>query len=142
MSYNIRVHVVNNTTATIKNIERTVWYYANGGTWIEDDQIFILNINGSGTSGTLRFMDTDTGEVFLAAVGVHNYKRWCDIITDLKDKDTSMEIHPTYYNSGTRGGMLWKQLDSIEKTSATGKKISLKYNVADGNKLSVYITIS
>ncbi|KAG5635479.1 hypothetical protein H0H81_011082 [Sphagnurus paluster] len=143
MSYSIRVHVVNATSAKIKNIERTVWYYANGGSWIEDDEIFTLTMHGSGTSGTLRFKDIGTGEVFLVAVGVHNYVRWCDIITDLTDKDTSMEIHPTYYQPNhERGAMLWKQLPVIGKTSASGKKITLNYNIADGANMSVYIMIN
>ncbi|GLB42678.1 hypothetical protein LshimejAT787_1201270 [Lyophyllum shimeji] len=132
MAYIARVNVVNATDATIKDIERTVWHYANGGSWILDDHIFVLTMGGSGTSGMMRFLDTATGEVFAVLVGVHNWKPWCDVVTDLTTKDTCMEIHPSYYAGGKRSGIAL--VESMEKVSAAGKKISLKITT-EGQKL-------
>ncbi|RDB28811.1 Agaricus bisporus lectin [Hypsizygus marmoreus] len=141
MSYTIRVTLVN--PGAFQNVEKTVWHYANGGTWTEEPNgVFVLRMNGSGTSGTLRFKDSFSGEAFLAAFGVHNYKRWCDIIPDLAENDTGADIHPTYYQSGKRDNMLWQQAANIEKTDAKRvNRISIKYTVAEGNNLAATLTI-
>jgi len=139
MSYVARVNVVNATNATIKDIERTVWHYGSGGSWILEDHIFVLTMGSSGTSGMMRFLDTATGEVFAILVGVHNYKPWCDIVTDLTTKDTCMEIQPTYYAGGKRSGITL--VESMNKTSASGKKISLAIKT-EGQKLSVVVMIT
>ena len=141
MSYTI--HLLIKNEGWFRNVERTVWYYANGGTWSDQEGIMVLRMGGSGTSGTLRFKDSSTGNIFLVALGVHNYKRWCDIVPDLKDKDTGMQIHPTYYDDKSpRNGMLWKQLDHIEKTDATGLKIAIVFEVKEGNELYATLTLS
>ena len=90
---------------------------------------------GSGTSGMLRF-NTSNGEYFALVVGVHNYKRWCDITVDLKGNDTCMKLHPQYYGSASKQtGMREKQLAKHSVTTKNGKKIEIDFYQSDGRKL-------
>lgn len=54
-------------------VEKTVWKYANGGSWTALNDQHVLKMGGSGTSGTIRFQ-TDKDGYFVFAMGVHNYK--------------------------------------------------------------------
>ena len=146
MSYTIVCQVYQtNPNAFFRIVEKTVWQYANGGTWSEVNGTQVLTMGGSGTCGSLRFV-ADTGENFIVTLGVHNYKRWCDIVTDLKSGNTGVEIQPTYYQdgsvSGNRNEMLWKQLAQIEKTDSKGHKFAVNFFKEDGNTLYATITIS
>ena len=143
-TYSIRVRTIDNTAGDpgFTIVEKTVWHYANGGTWSNTDSIQTLHMNGSGTSGALRFNNA-AGEQFLVLLGVHNYKRWCDIVTDLAPGDTNMKIQPDYYSeTNPRYDMLWEQLDQIEKKSAKGTTVNVKYVEAEGDSLVVHLTIS
>ncbi|OBZ78202.1 hypothetical protein A0H81_02578 [Grifola frondosa] len=102
MSYIIHARFRCQCNDSVSIVEKTVWHYANGGTWSEVDGQQVLTMGGSGTSGTLRFK-SESGDYFLVALGVHNYKRWCDIVTDLTSSNTGVEIHPTYYQDGGAG---------------------------------------
>ena len=96
MSYKITVRVYQtNPNNFFRLVEQTVWKYANGGTWGESNGEYVLTMGGSGTSGTLRFVGDD-GEKFIVALGVHNYKRWGDIVTNLADDQTGVVINPQY----------------------------------------------
>jgi hypothetical protein len=146
MSYTISVRTADITSVNpgFTLVEKTVWYFANGGTWSNTESIQTLVMGGSGTSGTLRYR-SGSGEEFLVALGVHNYKRWCDIVTDLAPNDTCMKIHPKYYEEGTpETGMLWKQLAEIDKKSKKGTNINVKYveELNGGKSFIVHITIS
>jgi hypothetical protein len=145
MSYSISVRVIEHSDPQhwFRIVEKTNWHYANGGTWAECNGVHTLTMGGSGTSGMLRFMN-NAGEYFLVALGVHNYKRWCDIVTDAKCSDTGVLVHPTYYENGSpgRGEMLWKQLPRLEKTSAKGTKVTVTFTQGEGNCLQVTITIT
>ncbi|KAG0579151.1 hypothetical protein M758_4G077000 [Ceratodon purpureus] len=143
MSYAIHVRVIQTNPSNWFNIvEKTNWHYANGGTWADCDGDHTLTMGGSGTSGMLRFKNA-AGDYLLVALGIHNYKRWCDIVTDAKSSDTGVVINPTYYadGSGSRGEMLWKQLANLEKTTSKGVKVKVDYYKEDGNTLYATITI-
>jgi len=143
-SYTIHVRVIQTKPKSWFNIvEKTVWKYANGGTWCECEGEQILTMGGSGTSGTLRFMNPH-GEYFLVALGVHNYKRWCDIVPDLSPSNTGVEIHPTYYSegSGNRNDVLAKQLAHLEKTTRKNTKVTVDYYEENGNDMRATITIA
>ncbi|KAG2055684.1 lectin [Suillus hirtellus] len=140
MSYTIVVRVIDNThnNSNFTLAEKTVWHYANGGRWSDTDSIQTLTMGGSGTSGGLRFMRGTEEDI-------HNYKRWCDIDTNLAPGDMGMKIHPEYYKDGSpQNKLLWDQLSEIEKTSAKGTKVNVKYvqEAADGKSFVVHITIS
>ncbi|KAJ8507908.1 hypothetical protein ONZ45_g9753 [Pleurotus djamor] len=142
MSYKITVRVYQtNPAAWFDIVEKTVWNYANGGTWTEVDGKHVLTMGGSGTSGILRFAGKD--ERFTVALGVHNYKRWVDVNVGLATDQTACLIHKDYYTDGTpRNAAIWKQLSEFKATdSATGRSVAVKYDVAEGNNLECYIII-
>ncbi|KAJ7757287.1 hypothetical protein B0H14DRAFT_3598917 [Mycena olivaceomarginata] len=43
-------------------------------------------------SGSLRFVNSKGGEQFVLTVGVHNYKRWCDIVTGVSGDQTAWSL--------------------------------------------------
>ncbi|KAJ7726308.1 fungal fruit body lectin [Mycena maculata] len=101
MSYKITLRIYQtNPNAYFCIVEKTVWNHGanhdNGGTWSDSDGEQVLTIGSSGTSGILRFL-SDTGEYFLIAVGVHNCKRWCDIVSNITPDMTGAKVHPEYY---------------------------------------------
>ncbi|KAG2128533.1 fungal fruit body lectin-domain-containing protein, partial [Suillus bovinus] len=77
--------------------EKNVWH---NGRWSNTDSIQTLTMGGSGMSGGLRFI-SGTREKFLVVLGIHNYKRWCNINTDLVPLATATNIHPEYYMDGS-----------------------------------------
>jgi hypothetical protein len=142
MSYKITLRVYQtNTNAYFHVVEQTVWNYANGGTWSQTDEERTLTMGGSGTSGTIRFV-ADNGENFIVALGVHNYKRWCDIVTNLTGEQTGTVINPQYYNSGPRAYQREKQLATYSVSNSKGRKFTINYTVTDGNDLKANIIIS
>ena len=100
MTYTIKVRVYQTSTnAVFRIVEKDTWHYANGGTWADIDDYHILTMGGSGTSGMLRFMDEEGEESFYVAMGVHNYVRWVDIVTDLgSTSGTNARALSDYYN--------------------------------------------
>ncbi|KAG2128030.1 lectin 2a [Suillus bovinus] len=129
----------NNSNFTLA--EKNVWH---NGRWSNTDSIQTLTMGGSGTSGGLRFI-SGTGEEFLVVLGIHNYKRWCYINTDLAPPATATNIHPEYYTDGNaRNRLLWDQRSEIQETSARGTKVDVKYvhEAADSKSFVVHITIS
>ncbi|KAF8452851.1 fungal fruit body lectin [Boletus edulis BED1] len=96
-------------------------------------------MGGSGTSGVLRFKSDK--ELITVAVGVHNYKRWCDVVTGLKPDETALVINPQYYNNGPRAYVREKQLAEYSVTSLVGTRFEVKYTVAEGNNLQADIII-
>lgn len=145
MAYTITAQVYQtNTNAFFHLVEKTVF---NNGSWNEAKDAHILTIGASGTSGTLRFV-ADTGENFIVALGVHNYKPWGDIVTKLDSAQTGVKINPEYYEKewgGTqnddRVAVRWKNLSSYDVTR-DGRKYAFKYTVTSGNELTVNIVIS
>ncbi|KAH9077786.1 fungal fruit body lectin [Lactarius deliciosus] len=124
-------------------VEKTVWNYANGGTWSEVDGCDILRMNGSGTSGALRLL-SNKGQGCIITLGVHNYKRWGDIITNLKDDQTACVINPQYYSKDhpNMEKQRERQLTSFETTDLQGRKFSFEYVVSDGHDLTVRVIIA
>ncbi|KAF9226113.1 lectin [Gyrodon lividus] len=142
MSYSIKLRLfqTNPARGCFSLVECTCWNFAKGGTWSHGSDGCTLTMGGSGTSGTLRFM-SDKGERILVAVGVHNYKRWCDVVTGLASDATGVVVNAEYYNDGKRAYMREKQLAEYSVTSAAGTKVEVKYTVTDGNALQANIII-
>jgi Fungal fruit body lectin len=143
MSYTITARVFQTKpTAFFYVVEKTVWHYANGGKWSEVDGAYVLTMGGSGTSGSLRF-ESDTGENFIITLGVHNYKRWGDIITNLTHEHTGVAIHPEYYSELhlERKKQRERQLTSYNVNNTTGRNFAFNYCVAEGNNLKIDIII-
>jgi hypothetical protein len=138
------------------------WHYANGATWatpvVQQNAFgyvyspqpwnvsnnvpevkYVLTMGGSGTSGCLRF-ERKSGKPFLVAVGVHNYKRWCHIVTDLSKSDTTHTILPTYYG-GIRDENLWKQREKFTKTDKNGFTYNIEFKQKTGHNLTADLSI-
>ena len=146
MSYSIEVSIYQTNPAKgtfFRVVEKTVWKYANGGTWDEVEGYHVLKMGGSGTSGSLRLL-SNTGESFVVTFGVHNYKRWGDIVTNLKSDQTACIINPEYYSSEhpDRQKQREKQLSAYEVADLQGRKYSLEYTVSEGKDLKVRVVIA
>ncbi|KAJ3475349.1 hypothetical protein NLI96_g11896 [Meripilus lineatus] len=143
MSYTITIQVYQtNPNAFFRIVEKTVWQYANGGTWSESNGTHVLTMGGSGTCGSLRFV-SDTGENFIATLGVHNYKRWGDIVTNLANDQTGVIITPQYYSDAHRDreAARERQLASYSVKNAKGRNFAINYTVTEGNNLKANIII-
>jgi hypothetical protein len=143
MSYTITARICNtNPGAFFRPVEQTVWKYANGGTWDQVEGTYVLKMGGSGTCGSIRFV-SDTDENFIATLGVHNYKPWCDIVTNLSPDQTGVIITPQYYSDqhADRERQREKQLTAYSVKNAKDRQFSIQYVVADGNNLKCNIII-
>ncbi|KAI9428629.1 hypothetical protein H4582DRAFT_2041910 [Lactarius indigo] len=76
------------------------------------------------------------GEGCIITLGVHNNKRWGDIITNLKNDQTLAKDHPNMEKQRER------QLTSYETSDLQGRKFSFEYVVADGKDLTVRVIIA
>jgi hypothetical protein len=122
MPYTHHVAIINDTQDALTVIEKTCWYYANGGAWTEDtgDKL-TLTLGGSGTSAMLRIR-ASSGQTFTVVVGYHNSEFWCDAQVDLGDGDTAVKLHPEYYN----GGILSSQAaPSSERKTSAGRTVKV-----------------
>jgi hypothetical protein len=143
MTYTIIVQVYQtNPNAFFHVVEKTVWKYANGGTWAEVNGAHVLTMCGSGTSGSLRFV-SDTCENFIITLGVHNYKRWGDIVTNLTDEQTGIIINPEYYSNDHphREQQRERQLTTCHVANAKCRNFSFHYTATEGNCLKVNVVI-
>ncbi|KAI1410101.1 fruit body lectin [Hypoxylon sp. FL1857] len=144
MSYSIKVRVYQtNVNAFFSIVEKSIWHYANGGTWVETGGEHTLTIGGSGTSGMLRFVAADGAEPFWVAVGVHNSVRWVDIVTNLTGEDTCVKSLPDYYNNGNPERVKAREAQRVKwtATNASGRRISAEYSVSDGHDLELNVVI-
>jgi hypothetical protein len=140
-SYVTRVNIIQTRRSPLYSIVEKTNFHE--GTWSEDGNEQILTVAGSG-SGMLRFKSSQDDSFFLVALGIHNYKRWCDIVVDATPiGNTCTEIHPQYYNADSpRYQMLWKQLAHLEKATSTGVNIAINYHKDDDNLLGATIIIN
>ncbi|KZP10250.1 lectin [Athelia psychrophila] len=137
MSYKISLRVFQtNPNAFFHIVEHSCFTKCH---WSKVDGEMILNMDNSGTSGTLRLL-SDTGENFVVVLGVHNYKRWCDIVPDLKN-DTGASLNPEYYDGGHRSSQREKQRSSFQLDNAKGRKCEIKFIKEEGQNLQANLII-
>ena len=86
---------------------------------------------------------SDTGENFIITLGVHNNKRWGDIVTNLTTDQTGVVITPQYYGNEfpDRVAQRDKQLTTYSVANNKGRRFSFTYTVTDGYNLVVNIVI-
>ncbi|KAL4895049.1 fungal fruit body lectin [Aspergillus ambiguus] len=133
MSYTIHLSVRNSTSDTVTVVEKGCWYYANGGTWTEQDGQHVLFMGGSGTSGMLR-LKSSCGDIFTVVVGIHNYRPWCDVQVNLKDDDTAVKMLPEYYNGGRLSGQDHGGLLNV--VTGHGRAVGLVFEKTDGHEVT------
>ena len=144
MSYKITCRVYQtNPNAFFTCVEKVVWNYANGGSWTMVDDLHVLKMGGSGTSGTMRFCDLKTGEAFTVTIGVHNYKRWCDIVTNLKPDETACIIQPQYYSGSHKDREAVRESQNMQHSvkNAKGRQIQVNYTQGEGNDMQCNLII-
>ena len=100
---------------------------SDGWQHLPDDHVQ-LNMDHSGTSGSLIFQGASTRERFSIAAGVHNYNPWCDILTDLPPEACANVITRSYYEA--RSGRLWDNFKEYNITSSIGTKVSIAIAMA------------
>jgi hypothetical protein len=127
--YTITVRVFH--TDPNKAVHWRVVEYGTDEEWDPIPESPVLRMPSSGTSGSLRFVSSKGGEQFVLTVGVHNYKRWCDIVTGVSGNQTAMVINGEYYGGGSRHSAREKQGSSCQVAS----KYSCVYSVAEGKDL-------
>jgi hypothetical protein len=131
-AYGISVHH-RNSASSLTVIDKTG--YANDSwTQISDGDKFVMP--WSGNSGLLRFRSSN-GEEVGVAVGVHNYVRWCHIVTDFNFWESCYSRLAKYYNGSDdrHHSKLWQQEASCSVRSSRGKTVSISYYVAHGHEL-------
>lgn len=133
MSYTIHVRIESDGTDELELVEKTCWWGHNT-TWKRTESGHTLSMQGSGTSGMLRFRNAH-GAFFVVAVGVHNYKRWCDVAAVADDKPLT-ELHKNYYDDKQpENKKLWAQQSSASATLAHGKVAELEFYQPEGHVL-------
>ncbi|KAG6901739.1 hypothetical protein C0995_008393 [Termitomyces sp. Mi166 len=138
MAYRISLAVFRSNPDThFRIVEQTVWNYANGGYWSEENGRQVLTMNGSDTSGTL----AENGENFIVAVGVDNSKRWSDIVTNLKNDQTGVIINPSVLPQRDHEQQRERHLSSYSIKNAEGRQLAVNFTVDEGENLAVDITI-
>ncbi|KAL4779267.1 fungal fruit body lectin [Aspergillus varians] len=135
MSYTISLNIRNDTTESLAVVEKTCWYYANGGIWTEHGSNHALTMGGSGTSGILRFR-SDSGELFTAIVGIHNYNPWGDVQVDLAGGDTGVKLNPEYYSGGRLSGEAHSE---IQRPTSKGRNVKLYFDAREGRQVSAVL---
>ncbi|KAF8263086.1 lectin [Lactarius quietus] len=134
MVYSIKVSIYQTDPskgAFFRIVEKTGYIDSNG--WDEIDGYHVFSENGSGTSGSLH-LKSDTGESFVVTFGVHNYKRWGDIVAGIKPKHSACTINPEQKQRE-------KQLTTYSVANAQGRKCSFEYTKIEGDNLEVRIVI-
>ncbi|KAI1448504.1 lectin [Annulohypoxylon stygium] len=123
--------------------EKSVWYFASGGEWSTSDTAPTLTMLDSGTSGMLRFVPdaapSSNREIFVVAVGVHNNKHWVDIVTNIKNTETTPLTLSQYYRDtgntqADRVSAREAQRDSWDAVNNQGRKISAKFTTAAASR--------
>ena len=129
MSYTIKVEISQSVSNFYKVVEQTVYNQGEGGTW---DRL-LLTLDSSNTSGGLRLMSTGEERNFVFVVlGVHNHSPWCDVVQNLKPRETAMEVHPTYHNGGSRCGIVLSTF--IRKTNYKGLTVTVEIEKEEEKK--------
>ncbi|KAJ2986601.1 hypothetical protein NUW58_g4948 [Xylaria curta] len=140
MSYSVRVRVRHNCSDAYFHVaEMAVWHYANGGSWANSDGVLMLTMGGSGTSGMLRFQTSDDKEPFTVVLGVHNWKPWVHVLTDVAPNETTVALLPQYYAGGKHSGVAI--VPSVTVQNSACRNISATYKNTEGRDYSVDIVI-
>ncbi|KAI0901689.1 lectin-like protein [Annulohypoxylon nitens] len=123
--------------------EKAVWYFGSGGEWSESNTAPTLTMPDTDTAGMLRFIPDATPssnrEIFVVAVGIHNSKHWVDIVTNIKNTETTpLTLSQYYRDTGNtqedRVNAREAQRDSWEAVNNKGRKISAKFTTAAASK--------
>jgi hypothetical protein len=104
----------------------------------------VLTMGGSGTSGSLRFRNPDTGELVFFVLGVHNSKSWCDIVTNLQGHDTAAVVNAQYYEGDNKDRYRMREAQTQQHSvkNNTGRNFTVLFDGGSGNNLKAKIIIN
>jgi len=88
---------------------------------VQDENLLVLSINRSGTSGVIIFHDK-SGEQVAVSLGINNNTTWSDFVTDF-GKETAKAINDSYYRDGGRVGKAWEFLTDTYAPLKAGRSI-------------------
>jgi Fungal fruit body lectin len=143
MAYTITAQIYQTDTSTFFNIvEKTCMTYGASCDWSEIDGAHVLKMGDSGNCGSLRLV-SNTGETFIVTLGVHNYKRWCDIVPNLTPVQTGVIITPEYFDGKfpDREAQRESQLAEYSVNDSTGRNLTVSYSVSEGHSLAASVVI-
>lgn len=132
MSYKLSIRIINDTEDDIRVVEKACkggdakWSYMKHG--------YALTMSTSGNAGLLVF-ETTWGEKFALATGVHNYKRWIDLHTNVDGQNAEQWLEKYFTGNAPEDAAKWKQLHSAQNSLSEGKKLDAFYYVNEGNDL-------
>ncbi|KAF7345988.1 Fungal fruit body lectin [Mycena venus] len=140
--YTITVHIFQSKpdSGVYFHVVEQMTRYANTNEWNFVPGGLAFKSGYSGTSGSLRFADKG-GEQFVVSLGVHNCKRWCDIVTDLSTAQTAATVNAEYNTNTRLISQREKQLTHCSASSNKGRTIQVNYSVAEGTNLVANVII-
>ncbi|KAI1490874.1 fungal fruit body lectin-domain-containing protein [Biscogniauxia mediterranea] len=143
-SYAIHLNIDQPPRQTFVPVEKVVWSGTNSAStngWISTDTSdHTLVMNNSGKSGAL-LLQSSRGERVFVVVGVHNYVRWCDIVTSISPADSVGKVLAMYYGDGEKAFMRWRTLSEHSVRSAAGTNFRVRFEVAEGHQLTAKFSI-
>ncbi|KAI1799620.1 hypothetical protein F4811DRAFT_565422 [Daldinia bambusicola] len=123
---------------TFVPVEKVVWSWTGSATtdgWISTDiSDHTLVMSDSGRSGAL-LLQSPRGERVFVVVGVHNWVRWCDIVTSISPADSAGKVLAMYYGDGEKSSIKWKMWSEHSVRSAAGTNFRVWFEVAEGRRL-------
>ncbi|KAI1457790.1 fruit body lectin [Annulohypoxylon moriforme] len=148
MPFSIQARILRtNLSALFRIVEEGTWSHKQHKEWLRNGNMLEIRLPQSGRAAMLRFVSDSSSsnatESFGVVFGIHNQKRWVDIVTDIGPAETTAHILPTYYNNTdiSRTRMREAQHDRWEAVTKYGKKVSANFTVSDGDNLQVDISI-
>ena len=134
-SYTVKVLIINKDCVEYKLVEKSVWTY---GIWEQYGEVHKLTMDGSNTSGMLRFL-SPVGEYFAVAVGIHNYAPWSGVAVDLGAGQALQVVHKEYYSGGPRSS---PTVENACATSTRGTYVGVKFEQEPGKERAYIATLT
>jgi hypothetical protein len=145
-NYTISFNVYNKVdNHGFKLVDKSMWSEANGRAESITDSTQTFTIR-SGSSVALCFRSSEDMCTFFVILGVHNEIKWCDVLTDCKNDDTALRLHPEYHNAtGLHNDVCMDQKEKVERRFKEGfheVTVECVRQENNGLTLSFSITIS
>jgi hypothetical protein len=143
-NYTISFNVYNKVdNHGFKLVDKSEWSEANGRavSITNSSQTFTIR---NGSSGALCFRSSEIMCTFFVILGVHNNIKWCDLLTDCKNDDTALKLHPEYHNpTGSHIDVCMDQKDKVERGFKEGfHKVAVECVGQENNGLTLFFSIT
>jgi hypothetical protein len=140
ISFNVYNKVIDHG---FKLVDKSEWSKANGRavSITNSSQTFTIR---NGSSVVLCFRSSEAMCTFFMILGVHNNIKWCDLLTDRKNDDMALKLHPKYHNpTGSHIDVHMDQKDKVERGFKEGfDKVTVKCVGQENNGLTLFFNIT